>query len=155
MNLRPLARPAASGAGSPLVCCRTLAAATAVALAGAAMPAAAANLVKIADTGSAAVYVDRDSIRRNGPLARAALEWRWAKATEVSDNPQRSYRMERQVQVANCDNKSYAVAEGTQYADDRGVDPVNSYKNDEQALRTIRDAAVVYVCAYVPPAKKP
>lgn len=123
--------------------------------------AVAANLVKIGDTGAVQVFVDKDSIRRTGSQARAALEWRWSKATEVTDNPQKSYRMERQVQVANCDNRSYAVAEGTQYADDRGVDAVNSYKNDESALpftvappRTIRDAVVVYVCAFVPPAKK-
>lgn len=123
--------------------------------------AVAANMVKIGDTGAVQVYVDKDSIRRTGTQARAALEWRWSKATEVSDNPSKSYRMERQVQVANCDNRSYAVAEGTQYADDRGVDPVNSYKNDESSLpftvappRTIRDAVVVWVCAYVPPAKK-
>ncbi len=123
---------------------------------------AAANMVKLsADASPVQVFVDKDSIRRTGSQVRAALEWRWSKPTEVTDNPQKSYRMERQVQVANCDNRSYAVAEGTQYADDRGVDPVNSYRNDESALpftvappRTIRDAVVVYVCAFVPPAKK-
>lgn len=135
--------------------------AAAVTATAATAPAVAANLVKIGDTGAVQVFVDKDSIRRTGSQARAALEWRWSKATEVSDNPQKSYRMERQVQIANCDNRSYAVAEGTQYADDRGVDAVNSYKNDESALpftvappRTIRDAVVVYVCAFVPPAKK-
>ena len=134
----------------------------AAALAATPLLASAANMVKIGDIGAVQVYVDKDSIRRTGTQARAALEWRWSKATEVADNPQKSYRMERQVQIANCDNRSYAVAEGTQYADDRGVDPVASYKNDESALpftvappRTIRDAVVVYVCAYVPPAKKP
>ncbi len=121
--------------------------------------ASAAALTKIADTGKASVWVDKDSIRRTGTQARAALEWRWTTPTALSDNPSKSYRMERQVQIANCDNKSYAVAEGTQYANERGLDPVNSYRNDEQALpftvappRTIRDAAVQYVCAYVPPA---
>lgn len=119
----------------------------------------AAALTKIADTGKASVWIDKDSIRRTGTQARAALEWRWTTPTALSDNPSKSYRMERQVQIANCDSKSYAVAEGTQYADERGTDPVNSYRNDEQALpftvappRTIRDAAVQYVCAYVPPA---
>lgn len=126
-----------------------------------ALPASAANLVKVADTGAVAVYVDKESIRRTGTQARAALEWRWVKPTPVTDNPSRSYRMERQVQIANCDNRSWAVAEGTQYADERGVDPVNSYKNDESALpfvvapaRTIRDTVVIYVCAAVPAAKK-
>ena len=121
--------------------------------------ASAAALTKISDIGKASVWIDKDSIRRTGTQARAALEWRWSTPTAVSDNPSKSYRMERQVQIANCDSKSYAVAEGTQYADERGLDPVNSYRNDEQALpftvappRTIRDAAVQYVCAYVPPA---
>ena len=67
--------------------------------------------------------------------------------------PGRSYRMERQVQIANCENRGYAVPEGTHYADERGTDPVNSYKHDETTLpfmvappRTIREAAVLYVC---------
>lgn len=139
----------------------SLAIAIAVVAAAAASPASAANLVKVADTGAAAVYVDKESIRRTGSQARAALEWRWVKPTPVADNPSRSYRMERQVQVANCDNKSWAVAEGTQYADERGVDPVHSYKNDESALpfvvappRTIRDTVVAFVCAAAPAAKK-
>lgn len=133
----------------------------AAALAATPLLASAANMVKVGDTGAAQVFVDKDSIRRTGTQARAALEWRWAKPTEVFDNPQKSYRMERQVQIANCENRSYAVAEGTQYADERGAEPVNSYKHDESALpftvappRTIRDAVVLYVCAYVPPAKK-
>ena len=124
----------------------------------AAPAASAAPLTRIADTGKASVWVDKDSIRRTGPQARAALEWRWTTPAALADNPSKSFRMERQVQVANCDNRSYAVAEGTQYADERGTDPVNSYRNDESALpftvappRTIRDAAVQYVCAYVPP----
>jgi len=131
----------------------------AAALAATPLVASAANMVKIGDIGAVQVYVDKDSIRRTGTQARAALEWRWTTPTALSDNPSKSYRMERQVQIANCDNKSYAVAEGTQYANERGLDPVNSYRNDEQALpftvappRTIRDAAVQYVCAYVPPA---
>ncbi len=34
--------------------------------------------------------------------------------------PARSYRLERQVQIANCENRGYAVAEGVHYADERG-----------------------------------
>ena len=36
------------------------------------------------------------------------------------------YRLERQVQISNCGNRAYAVAEGTRYADDRGLDPVST-----------------------------
>ena len=134
-----------------------------LALAAAASTAMAApNLVKVGDTGAVSVYVDKESIRRTGSQARAAVEWRYAKPTALPDNPAKSYRLERQVQVANCDNRSWAVAEGTHYADERGLDAVGSYKNDETTLpftvapaRTIRDAAVVFVCAAVPPAKKP
>jgi hypothetical protein len=129
-------------------------------LAGGAAVAGPASLVKVGDTGTVSVYVDKESIRRTGTQARAALEWRWTKATEVPDRPGRMYRMERQVQISNCDNKSYAIAEGTQYADDRGIEPVGSYKHDESALpftiapaRTIRDAVVTFVCQSAP-AKK-
>jgi len=121
----------------------------------------AANLVKVGDTGSVSVYVDKNSIRRTGTQARAALEWRYAKGIESPDKPGQMYRMERQVQISNCDNKSWAVSEGTQYSDERGVDPVGSYKHDESMLpytvapaRTIRDTVVTFVCQATPPAKK-
>jgi hypothetical protein len=134
-----------------------------VALAAAPALALAANLVKIGDVpGKVSVYVDKESIRRSGTQVRAALEWRWTTPTELPDNPGRSYVMERQVQVSNCDNKSFAIAEGTRYADERGIDAVASYKNDESTLpytvappRTIRDVVVAYVCAAAPPVKKP
>lgn len=116
--------------------------------------ASAATWVKAGDVGRVAVWVDKDSIRRTGTQARAVLEWRWAQPTEVPGvDPARNYRLERQVQIANCSNRGYAVAEGTHYSDERGIDAVNSYKNDESALpflvapaRTIREAAVLYVC---------
>jgi hypothetical protein len=116
--------------------------------------ASAVTWVKAGDVGKVAVWVDKDSIRRSGSQARATLEWRWAQPTEVpGSEPARSYRMERQVQIANCENRGYAVAEGVHYADERGTDPVNSYRYDESLLpysvapaRTIRDAAVLFVC---------
>ncbi len=122
----------------------------------------AAKWERAGDTGKVSVWVDKDTIRRNGVEARAWIEWRWAHPTELRDsNPPRTYRLERQLQIANCENRSYAVAEGTQYADERGTDPVGSYKLDETALpysvapkRTIRDQVVSYVCSYTPPAQK-
>jgi hypothetical protein len=137
-----------------------LAAPLAASLVGVAPPAfAAPNLVKVGDTGKVSVWVDKESIRRTGTQARAALEWRWTQATPVPDQPARMYRLERQVQLSNCENKSYAVAEGTHYADDRGIEPVGSYKYEEALLpysvapaRTIRDAVVTYVCQATPPA---
>ena len=126
--------------------------------------ASAATWVKAGDVGRVAVWVDKDSIRRTGNQARANLEWRWLQPTELpGSDPVRSYRLERQVQIANCENRGYAVAEGTHYADERGTDPVGSYKHDETALpymvapaRTIREAAVLYVCqaSLQQPAKK-
>ena len=136
-----------------------LAAPLATLLAAATPAIAAPALVKVGDTGKVSVWVDKDSIRRSGTQARAALEWRWTSPTAVPDRPERMYRMERQVQIANCENKSYAIAEGTHYADDRGVEPVGSYKHEESMLpysiapaRTIRDAVVTYVCQWTPPA---
>ena len=116
--------------------------------------ASAVTWVKAGDVGKVAVWVDKDSIRRSGSQARATLEWRWAQPTEVpGSDTGRVYRMERQVQIANCENRGYAVAEGVHYADERGTDPVNSYRYDESLLpysvapaRTIRDAAVLFVC---------
>jgi hypothetical protein len=136
-----------------------LAAPLATLLAAAPPAIAAPALVKVGDTGKVSVWVDKESIRRSGTQARAALEWRWTQPTAVPDKPDRMYRMERQVQIANCENKSYAIAEGTHYADDRGIEPVGSYKHEESLLpysiapaRTIRDAVVTYVCQWTPPA---
>ncbi len=136
-----------------------LAAPLATLLVGAAPAFAAPSYVKVGDTGKVSVWVDKESIRRSGAQARAALEWRWTQPTQIPDRPERMYRMERQVQIANCDNKSYAVAEGTHYADDRGIEPVGSYRYEESMLpysiapaRTIRDAVVTYVCQWTPPA---
>lgn len=119
---------------------------------------------KVGDTGLATVYIDKDSVRRTGTEARAALEWRWNSPTEVPDSGgAKHYRLERQVQISNCTNGGYAVAEGVRYADARGTDLVSSYKYDEQALpymearpKTIRETIVQQVCKAAPlPAKKP
>ena len=123
--------------------------------------AVAAKWEKVGDAGPVAVYVDRDSIRKSGTEARAALEWRWTKLVDVPNaDPPRQYRLERQVQISNCSNRSFAVAEGTRYADERGTDLVSSYKYDESSLpytvvvpRTVRDQVVSYVCTYEPPKK--
>jgi len=136
--------------------------------------AAAAKWERVADTGAAAAYVDRDSLRRSGNQVRGMVEWRWPKPVETNDSGSpRQYVMERQVQVANCDSRSYAVAEGTRYSDVAGTDPVGSFKYDEAALpymvapaRSIRNTVVLHVCAAAPaatttpaatatPAKKP
>lgn len=130
----------------------------------AAPPAAlAAKWERVGSTGAVAVWVDRDTIRRSGAEARAWIEWRWAQPTELRDsNPPRTYRLERQLQISNCENRSYAVAEGTHYADERGTDAVGSYKHDETMLpfsvapkQTIRDQVVNFVCNAPPAAKKP
>ncbi len=115
---------------------------------------------KIADTGAATALVDRDSLKRQGNQVRAFIEWRWARPA-VNDTDGREYVMERQLQLANCDNRAWAVAEGTRYADVAGVNPINSFKYDELSLpwsvapsRTIRDAVVLHVCKIAPPEAK-
>ena len=119
---------------------------------------------KVGDTGLASVYIDKDSVRRSGSEARAALEWRWNSPTEVPDSGgAKHYRLERQVQISNCKNGGYAVSEGARYADTRGTDLVSSYKYDEQSLpymearpKTIRETIVQQVCKIAPtPARKP
>ena len=122
----------------------------------------AASLVPVGTAGAVTAYVDKDSIRRSGSQVRASLEWRWSKPAELPDNPAKTYRLERQVQLANCANKSYAVVEGVHYADERGTDLVGSYANPEPSLawtvppaRTIRASVVSFVCEAVPaPAPK-
>lgn len=117
---------------------------------------------KVGDTTLASVYVDKDSMQRSGTEVRASLEWRWNTPTEVPDtNGTRTYRLERQVQISNCANRSYAVAEGIRYADERGIEPVSNYKYDERMLpysiaraRTIRDTIIAHVCKSAPPEKK-
>ncbi len=125
----------------------------------------AAKWEKVGESGPVQVWVDKDSIRKAGSEARANLEWRWSRPTDVPDaDPPRQYRLERQVQISNCANRAYAVAEGTRYADERGLDPVSSYKYDELSLpysvapaRSVRDLVVTYVCTApvpAPPVKK-
>jgi hypothetical protein len=124
--------------------------------------AAAARWEKVGDTSFASVYVDRDSLQRNGNEVRAALEWRWRNPTEVPDtNGARTYRLERQVQLSNCTNRGYAVLEGTRYADERGIEPVSTYQHEERLLpwmearpRTIRDIVIGHVCRAAPQRKK-
>src|SRR3954453_13858079 len=90
---------------------------------------------KVGDTTMASVYVDKDSMQRNGTDVRASLEWRWNTPTEVPDtNGTRTYRLEGQVQISNCANRSYAVSEGVRYADERGIDQVSAYKYQESML---------------------
>lgn len=131
---------------------------TLAALAATSLPdlAHAAKWEKVADTGSAMALVDRDSLKRQGNQVRAMIEWRWTKPP-VNDTDGRPYVMERQLQIANCDNRSWAVAEGIRYADVSGINPVNSFKYDELSLpwtvapsRTIRDAVVLHVCKTAP-----
>lgn len=123
----------------------------------------AAKWEKVGEAGPVQVWVDRESIRKSGVEARAWLEWRWNRSTPVPDaDPPREYRLERQVQISNCGNRSYAVAEGTRYTDLAGTDPVSSYKYDELALpysvaptRSVRDLVVSYVCTTAPAASTP
>ncbi|MEO7336573.1 MAG: surface-adhesin E family protein, partial [Caldimonas sp.] len=112
--------------------CRTLIFVTALATP---LLASSASWNKVGETGLASVWIDKDSMRRSGNEVKAALEWRWNSPTEVPDSGgSKVYRLERQVQISNCINRGYAVAEGVRYADARGTDLVSSYRYDEQSL---------------------
>ena len=122
---------------------------------------AAAQWDKVGDTTLASVYVDKDSMRRSGSEVRAALEWRWFSPTEVPDTAgAKTYRLERQVQISNCANRSFAIPEGNRYSDERGIELVSSYRYDERSLpysearaRTIRDVIIGHVCRAAPAEK--
>jgi hypothetical protein len=97
-------------------------------------------------------------------LLLAAVEWRWRKPAETSESETpRQDVMEHHLQVGNCDKRSYAVAEGTRYADAAGTGPVGSDENDDAALpfivappHSICDNMVVFACsASAANAKKP
>ena len=124
---------------------------------------AAAQWDKVGDTTLASVYVDKDSMRRSGNEVRASLEWRWFSPTEVPDTAgAKTYRLERQVQISNCANRSFAIPEGNRYSDERGIELVSSYRYDERSLpysearaRTIRDVIIGHVCRAAPAEKTP
>ena len=119
----------------------------------------AAKWEKVAETAAVALYADKETLRRSGGEVRSWVEWRWIRPTDMPDGS-RQYRLERQVQISNCEQRSFAVVEGTFYADERGVDPITSYKYDEATLpwnrppsRAIRDNLITWMCQ-ASPAKK-
>ncbi len=110
------------------------------------------------DSGKVSVWVDRNSMKRNGNEVRANLEWRWVQPIEVPDtHGAKTYRLERQVQISNCSTQSFAIVEGTRYADAGGFDAVGSYQFDDTLLRwgdapsrTIRGGVIDHVCRNAP-----
>lgn len=119
----------------------------------------AATWEKVGDASPVALSVDKDSAHRSGTETRAQPEWRCKALTDVPNaDPPRQYRLERQLQITNCSNRSDAVGEGTRCVDERGLDPVSSYRYLESTLpysvatpRTARDLAGARVCAAEPP----
>lgn len=116
--------------------------------------ATAATWVEIGGNDAVVVFVDRDSLRRNGTKVKSWLKWQWSKPTEVPDTyPPKLYQLERQLQVSDCANNNLAIAQGVMYSDASGNEVVASYTYQEKTWRftevvpeTIGESIIKFVC---------
>lgn len=116
--------------------------------------AGAATWVEIGGSDAVVVSVDTESLRRDGTKVRSWLKWQWSKPVDVPNlYPVKLYQLERQLQVSDCKNGTFAIAQGVRYADETGNDVVDSYTVPEKAWQfseaapeTIGESIVKYVC---------
>lgn len=124
--------------------------------------ASAATWVEIGGSDAVVVFVDTESLRRNGTQVRSWLKWQWSKPVDVPNSyPVKLYQLERQLQVSDCKNGTLAIAQGVRYADATGNDVVDSYTIPEKAWQfseaapeTIGESIVKYVCKATVRARK-
>ena len=124
------------------------------------LPARAANWVEVGGSDEVTVFVDTDSIRRNGTRVKTWLKWKWQKPQDVPGaNPVRTYQFEKQLQVSDCKNGTLAIVQGIRYAGPDDGDAVDSYtieergwKFSEAAPETIGESLVKFACK--PPPKR-
>lgn len=120
----------------------------------------AAKWVSVAGNDDATVFVDIDSIRREGSQVKTWLKWQWTSAKEVPGSyPAKTYFVERQLQISDCKQRTLAIAQGVQYSDKEGVEVVDSYTIDkknwqfsEVVPETIGESLVLFACK--PPVQK-
>lgn len=118
----------------------------------AAQPVCAATWVSIADASGVEVFVDVDSIRVTGPQVRTWLKWEWEKPFELKHLvPVRSYKLEKQLQVSNCVDRTLAISQGTRYAELDGKDVVESYsipklEFTEAVPESIGESIIKFAC---------
>lgn len=92
----------------------------------------AANWVAIGGNDSVTTYVDTDSMRRAGPKVKTWLKWEWSKPEAVPNTyPEKTYQLEKQLQISDCVAGTLAVVQGIRYASLDGADVVDSYSIPE------------------------
>ena len=131
---------------------RSLTFVTAVALASSVQ---AANWVEIGGNDSVTAYVDADSIRHVGPKVKTWLKWEWVRPQPVPNTfPEKTYQLEKQLQVSDCVAGRLAVIQGTYYSSLDGADVVNSYSIAEGKVaytevvpETIGESILKFACA--------
>jgi len=114
----------------------------------------AAKWATVAGNPEVSVFVDVDSIRRDGDQVRTWLKWQWNSPQNVPDSyPPKTYLMERQLQVSDCRQGTLAIAQGVRYSDKDGVDAVSSYAVDQKHWQfsdvvpeTIGETIVQFAC---------
>jgi hypothetical protein len=114
----------------------------------------AATWVSVAGNDDVEVFVDTDSIRKNGNRVKTWLKFQWVKSQNVPGSyPTKLYRSERQLQVSDCRDRTLAIAQGVFYGDMDGTNAVGSYTNSENswsfseaAPETIGETLINFAC---------
>lgn len=116
--------------------------------------ASAAKWVEVGGSESVTVFVDKDSLRRNGNRVKSWLKWEWSKPVDVPNVfPVKFYQLERQLQVSDCQSNMLAIAQGIRYVDSTGNEVVDSYTFSEKQWRfteaapeTLGESIIKFVC---------
>jgi hypothetical protein len=114
----------------------------------------ATTWVDVAGSDEVTVFVDRDSLRRSGSIVKSWLQWKWGAPQEVPGmSPAKTFKLEKQLQISDCSEGTLAIAQGIRYADDAGLNIVDSYvvpKNQwefsEAAPETNGESIIRFVC---------
>lgn len=126
------------------------------------LPVRAANWVDVGGSDEVTVFVDTESIRRNGTRVKTWLKWKWQNPQVVPGAyPAKTYQSEKQLQVSDCKNGSLAIAQGIRYSDPDDGDVVDSYSIEERAWKfseaapeTIGESLIKFACKSSPLKRK-
>lgn len=108
------------------------------------------------------VYVDTQSMRRNGPKVKVWLKWTHAKPAETSSYPKKAYLSEKQLDIYHCEDRTSATVQAIRYAGADAMGEVvespsiseTSAQFRDLAPETIGESILEYVCTATATAKK-
>ena len=121
--------------------------------------ATASNWIRIGQNAEVIVFTDTDSLRRVGPKVRSWQRYEWTKPMAVPAliAEDKKFRMERQLQLTNCDERSYVILQGLRYEDKDGTTLVHAFTDEEKDLKyeepapdTIGESLIRFACSVVP-----